>query len=186
MADLEYFRVGKFDKYLKGLDSPPTEFPVLSTVMPSEREFFRGSWLSGAYKWEGRDIFLMLWPNKVYTNAGGYDEVEIIAPVAGQKGWRGAQFYINAFVGESLGFETIRGRWLGRRHIQLLYGDKVLWQEDVSLLPGEGRWVTAGLPDEVEDMQSVTLRLRVEDLVEADNYPAMIFLSPIRIVTVPR
>ena len=184
IQDIAYQRVGDLSKLLKGLDSPPDDLPLMVTVYP-DHELFAGEWRSGKYQIDGQDVFLFLRPNKAYTNVGDYDEVEIVAPGKMIKGWYGVRFYINAWVGESLGLETIRGRWLGRRFISLLYGDKVLWRDDVSLLPG-GKWVTVSLPDEVEDMQEIKLRLRVEDVQIADNYPAMIVISPIRILSVPR
>ncbi len=178
--DILYQRIGDLSKILKGINSPPNDLPVMATVWP-DREQFSGEWRSSRY----RDAYMFLRPNKAFTNIGDYDEVQIAAPGKKIKGWYGAQFYINAWVGESLGLEIIRGRWLGRRFITLLRGDEVLWRQDVSLLPG-GSWVTVSLPDEVEDADRIELRLRVEDVQIADNYPALICLSPIRILCVPR
>ena len=180
VEDIIYQRVGDLSSLLKGVDSPPNDLPVIASALP-EHELFAGEWRSGKYQ----DAFVFLRPNKSFTNIGDYDEVEMVMPGKRIKGWYGVQFYVNAWVGESLGLETIRGRWLGRRFISLLDREKVLWRDDVSLLPG-GRWVTVGLPDEVEDMKEIKLRLRVEDVQVADNYPAVICLSPIRLVSVQR
>jgi len=164
IEDIAYQRVGDLSNLLNGLDSPPNDLPAIATGRP-ECEQFSGEWRSGSYG----DAFMFLRPNKAFTNIGDYCEAEV--PAQGKY----ARFYINAWVGESLGLETICGRWLGRRFISLLDGNKVLWREDVSNLPG-GRWVTVGLTDNIEE-----LRLRVEDTYLADNYPTLICISPIRL-----
>jgi len=170
VEELVYQRVGKLPAMPKNSD-PPEGASVISKVLP-EREFYAGEWHSGRHG----DAFIIMRPNKVYTNIGDYIEAEISTPARPF----GVRFYVDAWVGESLGLQTIRGRWLGRRFISLLDGDKVLWREDVSNLPG-GKWVTVSLPE-----QDTGLRLRVDDLQVADNYPALIRISPILIFSTTR
>jgi len=173
-------------KWIKNLSAPPEDFKVVATVLPNDRQQFAGAWFGGLNRKYGQDLYIFAYPLKHWTRMGEYCETEIVVPVSGRRGWRGVQFFLNAWTNETIADEYMKGRYLGRRFIQLLCGDEVLWQEDVSLPRGEGEWVTVGLPEADEGTTEIKLRLRVEDREESYNYAAAIFVGPMNAVMVPR
>lgn len=172
-------------RMLAGIDSPPRDLEVVTTVMPGDRQYFSGAWLAGSSKKYGRDVFIFAYPLKQGSRIGDYCEVEISVPLDARRGWRGVRFFINSWTNDIIADENMVGRYLGRRFIRLLYGDRVLWEEDVSLPRGDGRWVTVGVPEIVGE-KHIKLRLRVEDEEESYNYSAAVFISPFQVLIRPR
>jgi len=179
IADLEYQKFGDPTALLlKGLSTPPQDrLPVTQSVVAGGRETWSGAHLSGLYG----GAYTLAYPLKVISHQGEYDEVEVRIPLSGSKGWHGVRFFINSWSNDTIALERVVGRYLGRRFVQLLLDDKMLWESDVAVPRGEGEWITVGLPESLEGQREYKLRLRIEDREESYNYSSAVFVSPFHV-----
>ncbi len=187
LDDFEYRKTGAFVyTVLKNLKSPPGDLSVVATVMPTGPEYFEGAWIGGGAEKNGLKYYAFTYPLKVFAHVGEYAEAQVVVPTTGPYGWRGLRFFLNTWTNDTIAFETITGRWLGRAFVQIRNGDKVLWEEDIAIPRGGGEWVTVSLPASEEDQKEMKLTIRVEQRMEALNYAAAVFVGPIDVVSVQR
>ena len=189
IADFDYY-VYVTEKMLAGLANPPLRWGsgtaqqqsvVRATVLPGEQELFWGKWVGGIHRRKGGDV-ACFWMNREGTGTlGEYAELPVEIPITGRRDALHLLIYVANWNREALGLETVFNRWGGYRTIQLLDGDQVLWQADISVHRTEGEWFLVKLPTLPQDVSKLNLRLRVEDIRDF-ALDSMVFVGPIRLV----
>lgn len=193
IAEFSYY-VYIVDRMLEGVDSPPLRWGtggaaqqnrVLAKLLPLEREQFWGKWVGGIHRTPGREV-TAFWMGRDGTGTVGcYSELPVELPISGRRDSLGLLFFVAGHNRESLGLETVPNRWGGYRYLQVLWDDMLLWEVDVGVQRTRGEWFMVPLPAIPEDIEVLTLRLRVEDRREP-GLDAMIFVSPMYLLEMTR
>jgi hypothetical protein len=188
-----YYAV-KISDLLRGLAHPPREWGrgkadrqlhILATAMPGSQEQFRGEWVGGLYGKGAPVAALFALAKDSGCNAGDYSELPVTVPVSGPRDRLGLLVFMNRHTKDAFGLEESPGRWAGFASVQLLWGDRILWEGDVGL-PRDGRpWDLVRLPVIPDNVSELALRLRVQDRKDSQGMQAIVFVGPIRLVEVP-
>jgi len=154
----------------------------LATILPGEREHFRGNWIAGVYDATPAAVFAH--ERRKGAVAGNYAEVEFRIPLSGRRDRLALMIFLSNHSKESIGLHYVKARWAGRHFIELLWDDTVLWAADLGRPRLEGEWFVVKLPPLPEELESLPVRLRVEDRKESES-STIAFVGPIRLVEFP-
>jgi hypothetical protein len=75
---------------------------------------------------------------------------------------------------------------MGYAAVQILWGDRVVWEADPGLPRAGGEWSLVSLPPIPTDVNELDLRLRVIDKRDSNGMRAIVFVGPLRLVQMPR
>lgn len=184
-------RAAPTEEMLSGLAHPPLDWGtgrwessnrVLATVMPSELEMFWGEWMAGIYRHGETEVAAFALNPKVLGTEGGFAELELAVPVSGDRQRLAILLYLSNENKETIGGDFVRNRMAGYRTVKLLWGDRILWQEDVGVHRVNGQWFMARLPLIPADLSELPLRLRVEDVKDTQKNFCIVFVGPIRLM----
>jgi hypothetical protein len=193
LKDFSYFTY-VVDKMLANLDKPPLRWGsggaegqsvVRATVAPKPQEQFWGKWQAAILPRKGGDVTCFWMARDGAGTRDDYAELPVEIPVSGKRDSLHLLLYVSNWNRESLGLETVVNRWATHRVIRLLMADKVIWQADIGEHRTEGEWFMVDLPTLPDDMASLDLRLRVED-VRDFALDCTVFVGPIRLVEITR
>lgn len=192
----EYSRtVAPAEQMLAGLSDPPVQLgtgawvkhnQVLATVSPEPRETFWGDWIGGIYEHAGTRVAAFALEKHLRVNAGTYSELPITIPVSGRRDRLALLVYLADANKESFGLGYAKWRWSGYRAIRLFWGEKELWKADLGIPRLTGEWFVVELPALPSDVNSLSLRLRVEDYYNAKNNLEIVYVGPIRLLELDR
>lgn len=179
---------------LPNLNNPPLgrgrggaerQMRVLATVLPEPREQYWGDWLAGLYEEGDKKAAVFAMEPDAAARAGDYAELPVRLPLSGNRDRLGLLVFMNRWTKEKLGNEEVPGRWAGYSAVQLLWGDKVVWEGDVGLPRVGCEWDLVTLPSIPADLKNLDLRLRVIDKRDSNGMRAIVFVGPIRLVEMP-
>jgi len=171
--------------YGRGRGGASQQWRVLDTVVPTQREQFSGAWLGGLYQQNGTQAAVFALDPDADAQAGDYSELEVRVPITRARDRLGLVIYMNRWTKDKIGGEHVEGRWEGFGQAQLLWGDRILWQQDVGLPRDRHEWDLVRLPTVPDDVSELPLRLRVIHLKNADGMRPIVFVGPIRLVEMP-
>jgi hypothetical protein len=154
---------------------------VRATVTPKAEELFWGKWQAGIHRRKGGDVACFWMARDGAGTRDDYAELPVEIPVSGRRDSLRLLLYVSNWNRESIGLETVINRWGKHRVIRLLMDDKVLWQADIGVHRTEGEWFLVDLPVLPDDLSTLKLRLRVED-VRDFALDCTVFVGPIRLV----
>lgn len=193
LKDFGYF-IYVIDKMLANMAKPPLRWGsggadgqavVRAVAIPKKQEYFWGKWQAGIHHRRGGDVTCFWMARDGAGTRDDYAELPVEIPIAGRRDSLHLLLYVSNWNRESLGLETVINRWATYRVIQLLSDDKVIWQADIGVHRTEGEWFLVDLPTLPEDLKSLNLRLRVED-VRDFALDCTVFVGPIRLVEITR
>jgi hypothetical protein len=150
--------------------------------MPDEREQQWGNWVGGRY--ENRAAIFMQ-DREATACAGDYCELGVTLPVSGDRGRLGLLVFMNRWTKDSLGLEHVKRRWAGYASVQLLWGDRVVWEADLGLSRENCEWDLVRLPAVPETLKERPLRLRVVHHKDSDGMHPLAVVGPVRLVELP-
>ena len=180
---------------MDGLRSPPLEWGIgrwqvanrlLATVLPSPNEQFWGGWIASTHKRNGLEgvVFTadrVLRPGDV----GEYAELQAAVPVSGARDRLGVLLYVSSTNKDLFSNTMVKYRWAGYRYMQLLWGDKVLWEGDLGYISERGDWFMVRLPKIPDDVKELRLRLRAGDRKLGMNNYTISYVGPLRLMQLP-
>jgi hypothetical protein len=180
---------------MDGLRTPPLEWGIgrwqvanrlLATVVPSPNEQFWGGWIASTHKRNGIEgvVFTsdrILRPGDV----GEYAELQAVVPVSGARDRLGVLLFVSSTNKDLFSNTMVKYRWAGYRFIQLLWGDKVLWEGDLGYISDRGDWFMVRLPKIPDDVKTLTLRVRAEDRKLGMNNYTLSYVGPLRLMQLP-
>ncbi|HSW45431.1 MAG TPA: glycoside hydrolase family 20 zincin-like fold domain-containing protein [Phycisphaerae bacterium] len=178
------------EKMLTGLSHVPLRWGsggarqqsvVRATVLPKEQELYYGKWQGGIHHRKAGDVACFWMARDGAGTLGEYSELPVEVPISGRRDALHLLFHVSNWNRESLGLETVLNRWGGHRVIRLLRDDTVLWEADIGVHRTDGEWFLVKLPTLPEDLSTLKLRLRVED-VRDFALDCTVFVGPIRLV----
>ncbi len=159
---------------------------LLATVVPQARETFWGDWIGGLHTFQDQQVAVFALAKHDPVNAGTHVELPVVVPVSGRRDRLALILYLADANKESFGLGRARWRWSGTRAIKLLWGEKELWSADLGIPRLTGEWFIVPLPELPADLDSLPLRLRVEDYYSAKNNLEIVYVGPIRLVELDR
>ncbi len=180
---------------LRNLGDPPIQVGtgawerhnhVLATVLPEPREKFWGDWIGGIYEKEGHHVAAFALARHERVNGGVFSELPVNIPVSGRRDRLALVLYLADANKESFGLGYAKWRWSGYRSIRLLWKDQELWRADLGIPRLTGEWFVVPLPPIPADVQTLPLRLRVEDYRSAKNNLEIVYVGPIRLLELDR
>jgi hypothetical protein len=178
----------KTSTMLGGVDSPPLGWGtgrwehanrLIATAIPGEREYFWGEWMGGVY--EATPAIAFAHKRKRGAPAGSFSEIDLRLPVSGDRDRLALMIYLSTHSKHTIGSDFVRSRWGGRIFVELLWEERVLWEEDIGVIREQGEWFVVhlrGLPPELEELP---LRLRVENRRVCGS-STIAFVGPILLV----
>jgi hypothetical protein len=187
-----YFSVS-VSKMLANLPNVPTgrgrgsymrQMRVLATAVPEVREQFWGDWTAGIHKEGGIDTAVFAMEPDSACRVGDFAELPVTLPISGDRSRLGLLVFMNRWAKEKLGLEEVLDRWVGYASVQLLWGDKVVWEGDVGL-PRSNEWDLVRLPAIPADLKELPLMLRVTNVRDSESMFGLVFVGPIRLVEMP-
>jgi hypothetical protein len=193
LKDFGYY-IYDIGKMLANLAKPPLRWSsgaagaqsvVRATVAPQPQELFWGKWQATVSSRKGGDVTCFWMARDGAGTRGDYAELPVEIPVSGRRDSLHLLLYLAHWNRESLGRETVINRWAGHRVIQLIMDGRTIWQADIGVHRTEGEWFLVDLPTLPEDMKTLNLRLRVED-VRDFALDCTVFVGPIRLVEITR
>jgi hypothetical protein len=107
-------------------------------------------------------------------------------PISGRRDRLALLIYLADANKESYGLGRAKWRWSGFRAIRLLWGERELWKADLGIPRLSGEWFVVPLPELPAEIESLNLRLRVEDYFSARNNLQIVFVGPIRLLELDR
>ncbi len=179
---------------LEGLRSPPLEWGIgrwqvsnrlLATSTPSPDEWFWGDWLAGLYEQKGFKTAVFAAEPKTAGEVGEYAELKTVVPVSGHRQRLALLLYVSSANKDLFSNTLSHFRWAGYRFLKLLWQDKTLWETDLGVVSERGEWFMVRLPKIPDTLDSLPLRLRVEDRKLSLNNYTLCFVGPIRLMEVP-
>jgi hypothetical protein len=186
------YHVATTQSMLEPLKNPPLDWGsgrwqagnrVLATVLPTEREFAWGNWIGGLYRSEKIEVAVFAARRKNQAMPGEFSELEVELPVSLAKNNRLALLlFINYANKDAIGGQHTTARWAGYRFLELLWKDKLLWDADLGLPRDKGEWFMVDLPEILEDMETLKLRLRVIDRKMSTVNHTIVFVGPLRLI----
>ncbi len=193
LKDFGYY-IYLIDKMLANLAKPPLRWSsgcaegqtvVRAVVSPKPQEQFWGKWQAGIMPRKDGDVTCFWMARDGAGTRDDYAELPVEIPVSGRRDSLRLLLYVANWNRESLGLETVIDRWAEHRVIQLWMDDKVIWQADIGVHRTEGEWFMVKLPTLPDDLATLKLRLRVED-VRDFALDCTVFVGPIRLVEITR
>ena len=193
IADYSYYSV-VVDKLLKSGAEIPTglgrggaerQMRILTAAAPEAKEQFWGDWLAGLHREHGQTFTAFAMEPNAAARAGDYAELPVSVSLPSERHRLGLLIYMNRWTKDSLGLEEVSGRWAGYADVQLLWGERVLWQGDVGLPRAGCEWEMIPLPKIPRDLPALPLRLRVTDRRDSNGMRAIVFVGPIRLIELP-
>jgi len=158
---------------------------LLATVLPTEQEQFWGQWLGGLYEENGIQAAVFCFDDGAMAATGDYSELPVNIPLSGDRNRLGLMLCMSSKNTNRLGLEEAIDRWAGYRYIELLWGDRLLWEADAGRTRIEGEWSMIELPPIPQDISMLPLRLRIVDR-QPDGIKAIVFVSPIYVIEMER
>ena len=171
--------------YGRGRGGANQQWRVLDTVLPTQREQFNGAWLGGLFKQNATQAAVFALDPDADAQTGDYSELEVRVPITRARDRLGLVIYMNRWTKDKIGGEHVEGRWEGFAQAQLLWGDRILWQQDIGLPRDRHEWDLVRLPTVPDDVSELPLRLRVIHLKNADGMRPIVFVGPLRLVEMP-
>jgi hypothetical protein len=192
---LEYSRQSvSAESMVSALRSPPLEWGIgrwqgsnrlLATARPSPDERFWGDWLAGVHRQKDLQAAVFAANRKAPGEVGEYAELHADMPVPGHRSRLAVLLFASAANKDLFSNTLVKYRWAGYRFVQLLWQDKVLWEEDLGCLPERGDWFMVRLPTLPDEMKNIPLRLRVEDRKLSMNNYTIAYVGPLRLMELP-
>ena len=179
---------------LADLGSPPLEWGIgrwqvcnreLAIVTPSPNELFWGDWLAGLEEHNGVKAAVFASDRKTPGDVGEYAELMATVPVSGHRDRLGLLLHVSSANKDLFSNTLAQYRWAGYRFIELLWGEKVLWEADLGRISERGEWFMVRLPTVPPDLKELPLRLRVEDRKLSLNNYTICYVSPFRLMELP-
>lgn len=180
---------------MDGLRTPPLEWGIgrwqvanrlLATVLPSHDQQFWGGWIAGTHKRNGLDAIVFTADRVLRPgDAGEYVEVPANVPVSGARDRLAVLLYVSATNKDLFSNTMVKYRWAGYRFIQLLWGDKVLWEGDLGYISEGGDWFMIRLPQIPNEVKELKLRVRCEDRKLGMNNYTISYVGPLRLMQLP-
>lgn len=179
---------------LAGLATPPLEWGIgrwqvsnrlLATALPDAQPRFWGDWDAGLYG-SGKTaaaVFVSL--KKKPGEPGEYAELPVTVPTAGVHDHLAILLFASSANKDLFSNTPVPYRWAGYRYIQLRWGDKVLWEQDLGWIPNGGQWFLVPVPPLPRNLTELPLTLRVEDRQVSMNNYTLTFVSPLRLLEMP-
>jgi len=158
---------------------------LLATVLPTEQEQFWGQWIGGLHEENGIKATVFCFDDGGAAATGGYSELPVNIPVSGDRSRLGLMVCVSSKNNNRLGLEEAVDRWAGYRYVELLWGDRLLWEADAGPTRLEGGWSLIELPPIPENLDVLPLRLRIVDR-KPNGIKAIVFVSPIYVVEMER
>lgn len=192
---VDYNRIVETKTMVEGLRSPPLEWGIgrwqvsnrlLATALPERKPRFWGDWVAGLHRQDGIDAAIFAAYRKVPAEIGEYAELPVRLPVSGQRDRLAVLLFVSSANKDLFSNTMIPYRWAGYRFIQLLWGGKVLWEQDLGATPERGEWFMIRLPVVPAGVRELDLRLRVEDRQVSYNNYTVSYVSPLRLMELPR
>ncbi len=186
-------------RMLEGLGDPPTQWGtgpwerrnhVLATVLPGDREMFRGDWIAGIYRKGAVHAAVFALDRHTPVEAGNFCELPVEVPISPDvhrdRDRLALLIYLSDVNKESFGLGYAKWRWIGYRTMRLLWGEQKLWEADMGIPRTNGEWFIVNLPPLPGDLKTLSLRLRVEDHKYAKNNFEIAYVGPVRLIEVDR
>ncbi|UCD29997.1 MAG: hypothetical protein JSV03_05850 [Planctomycetota bacterium] len=157
---------------------------ILATVLPTKREYAWGNWIGGLYRYRDLEAAVFAARRKSQAMVGEFSELELNLPVSssGKRDKLALLFFVNSANKDKIGAEYTTARWAGYRFLELLWEDQLLWEADLGLSWDKGEWFMVNLPEIPEDIETLTLRLRVIDRKMLTVNHTIVFVGPIRLI----
>ncbi len=159
---------------------------VMATALPEPREVFWGEWIGGLYDMGPTRAAVFALAKHERVNANSFCELPVKIPVSGRRDRLALIIYLADSTKESFGFGYAKWRWSGYRAIRLLWGERELWRADLGISRFDGEWFVVPLPPLSAGLETLPLRLRVEDYRPAKNNQEIVYFGPIRLVELDR
>ena len=183
--------VAPFGKMTEELNDPPIQVGtgpwerhnhLLATVLPEPHETFWGDWYGGIYERDGIKVATFAIERRQRVNAGTHCEMPVNIPITGRRDRLALIIYVTNITKESFGLGRAKWRWSGYRSIKLLWGDRELWKADLGIPRLTGEWFVVPLPVLPSDLETLALRLRIEDYYSAKNNLEIVYVGPIHLL----
>jgi len=184
-----------FNRMLAGWEDPPIQVGtgpwerhnhLLATVLPEPRETYWGDWVGGIVEKEGLRVACFALEKHDPVNANTFVELPVNIPISGQRDRLALLVYLADANKEKFGLGYAKWRWSGYRTIFLKSGEQDLWQADLGIPRIEGEWFVVPLPDLPADLETLPLRLRIEDYFPAKNNLEIVYVGPIHLIELDR
>lgn len=182
----------KVKEMTDGLSRPPLDWGtgrwerthrVRATALPTEREQFGGNWLGGVYEVNGQRVAAFAASRREPCSEGEFCELSGRLQVTPCRRDRLALMIHLANVNkQAIGGHHVDYRWSDHRFVQVILDGKVVWEADVGPDRTNGEWFVVKIPPVPEDLQWLTVTLRVEDRLWTMNNYSLVLVGPIRLV----
>jgi len=185
------FYSAKIDDMLSKLNEPPMDWGTgrwertnqeRGVTLPAGREQFWGGWMGGRYEYKGMEVVAFAAERREPCNKGEYCELSGELTVSGRRDRLVLMIHLSNVNKAKVGGHEVAYRWAEHRFVQLLWGEKVLWEEDVGPDRPMGEWFVVKLPPLPAEVDKLPLRLRVEDRLWSMNNYTIVMVGPIRLV----
>ncbi len=161
---------------------------ILGKFLPSNREYFNGTWYAGVFNDTENNTDLVAFLQSMDCangEPGNYAELELTLPVGNSGRNLALMFFMNRDVKNKVGHYYSREMWAGHSFLEIILDNKVIWEEDIGL-PRQGReWSLVSLPALPEKTEEVRIRLRIQDRKRAPGMRAFVLMSPVHLVEIP-
>ncbi|MBN1489332.1 MAG: hypothetical protein JXA69_05390 [Phycisphaerae bacterium] len=184
------YYVARQSTMLRGLNAPPLDWGtgrwekknrILATVLPSEQEQFWGDWIAGIHRKGNLETAVFAYARSTYSSAGQYAELPLTIPTKGRRDRLALLLYVSNADKETIGLHYVPSRWAGRRFLELLWEDRILWQADLGERREAGQWFMVRLP--LIDAGAATLPLRLRVIDRKDLYDhTIVFVGPVQLM----
>ena len=120
------------------------------------------------------------------VNSDSYTEPPVKIPISGRRDRLALLVYLADANKESFGLGRAKWRWSGYRAIRLMWNERELWQADLGIPRFTGEWFVVPLPPLPPGLETLPLRLRIEDYYSAKSNPEIVYVGPIHLLELDR
>ena len=158
---------------------PPEGGRLLGTLVPAEAgaaawSHRNDAWLVGVYEKGGQKALVMSFPAPQGSAPGDYAGVTMPLTVPRYQGRLVAQLFLADLF--------LNPGWPEYRFYQLLIGDNVVWEEDITADRSSTFWTAVDITDAAAPGTDTTLAIRVYDKRGVGVYPTTSLVGPVRLV----
>ena len=181
----------KLDEMVKPLKNPPLDWGTAhwdrtnrlrATVLPTSNEQYWGCWIGGQVESYGEKAVVFAAKRRASRSDGEFCELKADVPVSGRRDRLALLLYFADINKDAIGGQSLPYRWGNHTFLQVLWGDKVIWEGDVGPARQTGQWLVAKLPTIPDNVAALPLRVRVEDRIWIVKNYTFVLVGPIRLI----
>lgn len=161
---------------------------IQGTYLPSNREYFNGTWYAGTFKDAENNVDLIAFlqsTDRANGEPGNYAELDLSMPLGQARQNLAIMFFMNRDVKNKVGHYYAREMWAGHTFLQVLHRDQILWEEDIGISRHGREWSLVHLPTLPAEEKEVHLRLRILDRKRSPGMRGFVLMGSIYLVQIP-